>query len=123
MRARILPNHLINNVYAILRQIINILPLYKGNIRFRIGPKIEPTVSQLADEVVEINGVRIVGYTNYPAMMATDASSFFARNLTSLFELLRREAERGDPTLFVNLEDDIIDASVLVDQGMLRVKR
>lgn len=77
----------------------------------------------VADEVVEVSGVRIVGYTNYPAMMATDASSFFARNLTSLFELLRREAERGDPTLFVNLEDDIIDASVLVHQGMLRVKR
>jgi len=77
----------------------------------------------MADEVVELGGVKIVGYTNYPAMMATDASSFFARNLVSLFDLLRKEAERGDSTLFVNLEDDIIDASLLVHQGMLRTKR
>jgi NAD(P) transhydrogenase subunit alpha len=77
----------------------------------------------MADEVVELGGVKIVGYTNYPAMMATDASSFFARNLVSLFDLLRKEAERGDSTLFVILEDDIIDASLLVHQGMLRTKR
>ena len=77
----------------------------------------------VADEVVEVGGVKVVGYTNYPAKMATDASSFFARNLVSLFDLLKKEAERGDSMLFVNLEDDIIDASLLVHQGILRMKR
>ncbi len=75
------------------------------------------------DEVVEVHGVKIVGYTNYPAMMATDSSSFFARNLVSLFSLFVREPEKGEPTFFINLEDDIIDASLLVHQGMLRMKR
>lgn len=77
----------------------------------------------VADQVIEVHGVKIVGYTNFPAMMATDASSFFARNLVSLFEILKRDPKRSDSTLFVNLEDDIIDASVVVHQGILRMKR
>jgi NAD(P) transhydrogenase subunit alpha len=75
-----------------------------------------------ADEVVEVGGVKIVGYTNYPAMMATDSSSFFARNLVSLLDLFVRPRDSGEPTFIVNLEDDIIDTSLLVHQGILRLK-
>jgi len=75
------------------------------------------------DEVVDINGVKIIGHTNYPAMMATDSSSFFARNIVSLLDLFVRPRDGGDPTFIVNLEDDIIDNSLLVHQGVLRVKR
>jgi NAD(P) transhydrogenase subunit alpha len=75
------------------------------------------------DEIVNINGVKIVGHTNYPAMMATDSSSFFARNLVSLFDLFVKKHESGDPTFLVNLEDDIIEASLLVHQGILRMKK
>jgi NAD(P) transhydrogenase subunit alpha len=75
------------------------------------------------DEIVNINGVKIVGHTNYPAMMATDSSNFFARNLVSLFDLFVRKHESGDQTFLVNLEDDIIEASLLVHQGILRMKK
>ncbi len=75
-----------------------------------------------ADEVVDHNGVKIVGYTNYPAMMATDSSNFFARNLVSLFDLFVAQRESGESTFIVNLEDDIIQASLLVHQGILRLK-
>jgi NAD(P) transhydrogenase subunit alpha len=74
------------------------------------------------DEVVDVNGVKIVGHTNYPAMMATDSSSFFARNLVSLLDLFVRKHDSGGSTFIVNLEDDIIDTSLLVHQGILRVK-
>jgi len=75
------------------------------------------------DQVVDVGGVKIVGHTNYPAMMPTDASSFFARNLVSLLDLFVKEREPGAPTFFVNLEDDIIESSLLVHNGVLRVKR
>ena len=74
------------------------------------------------DEIVDFKGVKIVGHTNYPAMMATDSSSFFARNLVSLFDLFVSQRESGESTFIVNLEDDIIEASMLVHQGILRMK-
>ena len=55
-------------------------------------------------------------------MMATDSSSFFARNLVSLLDLFVRKHDSGGSTFIVNLEDDIIDTSLLVHQGILRVK-
>jgi NAD(P) transhydrogenase subunit alpha len=75
------------------------------------------------DQVVNVGGVKIVGHTNYPAMMPTDASSFFARNLVSLLDLFVKEREPGAATFFVNLEDDIIESSLLVHNGVLRIKR
>jgi NAD(P) transhydrogenase subunit alpha len=75
------------------------------------------------DQVVDVGGVKIVGHTNYPAMMPTDASSFFARNLVSLLDLFVKEREPGAATFFVNLEDDIIESALLVHNGVLRIKR
>ena len=75
------------------------------------------------DKVVEVHGVKIVGHTNYPAMMATDSSNFFARNLVSLFDLFVARSEEGGPTFIVNLEDEIIDASLLVHQGVVRLAK
>lgn len=75
------------------------------------------------DHVIDIGGVKIIGHTNYPAMMPTDASNFFARNLVSLLDLFVKEREPGAPTFFVNLEDDIIESSLLVHNGVLRVNR
>jgi NAD(P) transhydrogenase subunit alpha len=74
------------------------------------------------DQVIDYNGVKIIGYTNYPAMMATDSSNFFARNLVSLLDLFVQQHESGNPTFIINLEDDIIEASLLVHQGILRMK-
>jgi NAD(P) transhydrogenase subunit alpha len=76
-----------------------------------------------AEEIVDVNGVKIIGHTNYPAMMPTDSSSFFARNIVSLLDLFVKEHEPGAKTFVVNLEDDIIDSSLLVHNGTLRTKR
>ncbi len=76
----------------------------------------------VADQVIDIGGVKIIGHTNYPAMMPTDASNFFARNVVSLLDLFIKEREPGAATFFVNLEDDIIESSLLVHNGVLRIK-
>lgn len=68
-----------------------------------------------ADKVVVKHGVTLVGWTNYPSMMAGDASHFYAHNLISLLGIMVEKDQ-----VKINLEDDIIAASMLVHQGELR---
>jgi len=72
-----------------------------------------------ADRVINRHGVIICGHTNFPALMPTDASNFFARNLLNLLMLVWNES-----TGTVNLEelvdtDDIV-ACALVTLGNKR---
>lgn len=62
-----------------------------------------------ADQVVVKHGVTLLGHTNYPAMVPSDASSFLGKNLTSLALLLLEPVEGG--MRFVEGEaDEIITA-------------
>lgn len=63
----------------------------------------------VADEVVERHGVLIVGHTNYPSMVAADASAFFAKNLLNLIEIMVDKGESG-PVLKDLMQDDITAA-------------
>lgn len=40
------------------------------------------------DKVVVRHGVVLVGHTNYPAMMSTDASAFYAKNIANLLDIM-----------------------------------
>ena len=64
----------------------------------------------VADSVIIKNGVTIVGYTNYPAMMPADASNFYANNLLSLLDVLVPDANSS-----VNLTDEIIAATIVTN--------
>lgn len=75
------------------------------------------------DKVIEVNGVKIIGYTNYPAMMASDSSSFFARNLASLLSLFVAQKEGEGSEFMVNLDDEIIEAALIVYKGEFRKRR
>lgn len=72
-----------------------------------------------ADRVVIKHGVKIVGIMNYPSLVATDSSNFYSQNLYHLLSLLIVE-KAGQATLEVNLQDDIIDASLMVYNGAVR---
>ena len=48
-----------------------------------------------ADRVVTKHGVVLVGHTNYPAMMPTDASAFYAKNIASLLEIMLDRSGEG----------------------------
>jgi H+-translocating NAD(P) transhydrogenase subunit alpha len=64
------------------------------------------------DQVVERHGVTIVGYTNYPSMVASDASAFYAKNLANLIEIMFDRSEQG-PALKDLMADDITKAMLL----------
>ncbi|WP_295393486.1 Re/Si-specific NAD(P)(+) transhydrogenase subunit alpha [uncultured Thiodictyon sp.] len=63
----------------------------------------------VADQVVERHGVTIVGHTNYPSMVAADASAFYAKNLLNLIEIMVDKGEAG-PVLKDLSKDDITQA-------------
>ena len=62
--------------------------------------------------VVTANGVSIVGITNLPGRIASDASSLYAKNLVAFVGLMIK-----DGALAVDLEDEILKASVVTHGG------
>jgi len=62
--------------------------------------------------VTTANGAQIVGWTNLPGRIAADASALYARNLTAFLGLMIKD---GD--LAVDLEDEILKASVVTHSG------
>jgi len=65
------------------------------------------------DDVVVRHGVTLVGITNIPALMATDASSLYARNLFNFIVPMLQE----DGGLKINRDDEVIDAALLCADG------
>ncbi len=70
-----------------------------------------------ADKVVIKNGITFVGITNYASMMPNVASRFYGMNLYHLLNLLVDEKTQK---LNLNLEDDIIAASLMTFNGEIR---
>jgi NAD(P) transhydrogenase subunit alpha len=71
------------------------------------------------DRVVEKHGVTLVGITDYPSRVATDASAFYARNLLNLLELVLRKDEAG-ARIELDMQDEIIAAALAVQAGTVR---
>jgi H+-translocating NAD(P) transhydrogenase subunit alpha len=66
-----------------------------------------------ADKIVNANGVKIVGYTNLPSMVAADASALYARNLLDFLKLIVDK----DAKLVVPTDDDIVTACLMCRDG------
>jgi NAD(P) transhydrogenase subunit alpha len=64
-------------------------------------------------EVVERNGVKIVGYS-HPGQLAASASSLYAKNLYAFLEIL---IDKKAKALAVNWDDDIVKATLLTHDG------
>ncbi len=67
------------------------------------------------DEVVRKHGVILVGHTNYPSMMAGDASTFYANNVANLIAIMVEPTDAG-PVL-KDLSEDEITAAALMAPG------
>jgi NAD(P) transhydrogenase subunit alpha len=67
------------------------------------------------DQVADINGVKVIGFTNLPAHVAADASALYARNLLALLPLLTGEDKSFSP----KWDDEIVKASVLTRDGQV----
>jgi len=61
------------------------------------------------NEVVVYNQVSIVGNSNYPSEMPSDASRMFGKNMLNFFKLILNEAG----TLNLNFEDDLIKGTCI----------
>ncbi len=76
----------------------------------------------IPDKTITKHGVNICGNTNFPAMMAADASNFYARNLLNLLPLLiegkAEEMQRKDL-----LDDEITEKSTVTLNGEVRFNR
>ena len=68
----------------------------------------------IAGEVVEVNGVKIVGQSNLPGEVANNASQMYSNNLTNLLQEFWNEESEA---LELNPEDDILMSCVITRSG------
>ena len=66
------------------------------------------------EKIVTDNGVTIVGYTDFPSRMATQASTLYANNIRHMMDDLTPEKD-GVPV--VNMEDDVIRGALATHAG------
>jgi len=71
------------------------------------------------NEVVERHGVTLVGLTNLPGMLATDASALYARNVFDFVKLITNQ----EAALAIPDDDDIVAACLMCKDGTLIQKR
>jgi NAD(P) transhydrogenase subunit alpha len=64
-------------------------------------------------DLAEVNGVKIVGYSN-PGRLPASASSLYAKNVYAFLEIL---IDKKTKALAVNWDDDIVKATVLTRDG------
>ncbi|NQD35793.1 Re/Si-specific NAD(P)(+) transhydrogenase subunit alpha [Permianibacter sp. IMCC34836] len=76
------------------------------------GGNVEGSV---ADQVVNLNGVTVIGYTNLPSQLAADASALYARNLLNFLSPMFGK----DGSFSINSDDEIIKASLIVREGQV----
>jgi NAD(P) transhydrogenase subunit alpha len=67
------------------------------------------------DEVVHVNGVTVIGYTNLPSRAATDASPLYARNLFTFVTTLMFDKQTKQ--LALQSDDELIRATLVAKNG------
>ena len=72
------------------------------------------------DRIIVAHGVRIVGYSNLPALLAADASALYARNVLNFLQLLVNPATGA---LEIDRNDEIIAATLVCADGAPARKR
>jgi NAD(P) transhydrogenase subunit alpha len=65
------------------------------------------------DEVVDVGGVKVAGFTNLPAHLPADSSALYAKNLLAFLPLIT--GENGE--LNLDTEDEIVTAMILTQGG------
>jgi NAD(P) transhydrogenase subunit alpha len=68
------------------------------------------------DELVNDGGVKIMGFTNLPSRLASDASSLYAKNLLALLPLL---TDKDTKAFAPHWDDEIIQGAMLTKGGAL----
>lgn len=67
-----------------------------------------------ANEIVEVGGVKIVGYANVPGRLAASSSALYAKNLLTFVDIL---IDKKEKKLAINWDDEILKAVTLTRDG------
>lgn len=62
------------------------------------------------NETIEYKGIKVLGFSNLPSHIPTDASTLYAKNISAFLELLWNPEKKE---LSINKEDEIIQATLL----------
>ena len=65
----------------------------------------------------------LIGNTNFLAMMPSDSSDFYARNLVNILELIIKTDDEKPPALNLDLEDEIIAGALATHDGQVRFQK
>jgi NAD(P) transhydrogenase subunit alpha len=68
------------------------------------------------DELVEVAGVKIMGFSNLPARLPADSSSLYARNFLALLPLL---SDKETKAFAPHWDDEIVQGALLTRGGVL----
>lgn len=66
------------------------------------------------EKIVSKNGVTVIGYTDFPSRMATQASTLYSNNIRHMMDDLTPEK---DGEAVFNMEDDVIRGSMVTNAG------
>ena len=70
------------------------------------------------DEIVDHNGIKIIGYSNVPGKVAKDASSLYAKNIANFLSLIINKDEKK---ISIDWKDEIINSVILTHNGQLKL--
>ncbi|MHA6288757.1 Re/Si-specific NAD(P)(+) transhydrogenase subunit alpha [Maricaulis sp. CAU 1757] len=68
-----------------------------------------------ADEIVDHNGVKVIGFANLPGRLAADSSALYAKNLANLLPLLVDDEGNRAP----HWDDEVIQGMALTRDGKI----
>ena len=71
------------------------------------------------DQVVKKHGVTLIGHTNFPALVPTDSSALYARNLLDFLKLIVDK----EGQLVIDREDEIVTACLMTENGAVVIKK
>lgn len=68
------------------------------------------------NQVVQAHGVTIIGYTNYPARLATDASMLYSKNL---YNFISQYVDQESGAFALDWDDELVTGTALTRDGAL----
>jgi NAD(P) transhydrogenase subunit alpha len=67
------------------------------------------------NEIIDIEGVTLVGLNNLPSLLSADASALYSRNILEFIKLLIDESGK----FYINNEDELVTGCLLTSKGSL----
>ena len=68
------------------------------------------------DEIVEYNGIKVIGYTDLPSRLPSQSSELYANNL---YHILDELTPNNDGIVDINMDDDVIRGMTVVKDGKI----